>query len=256
MSLSRKCSGTGIRGCSKFIANWDEHLLCRECRDCSRESTCEVCRNWSGAIWSKHQKAMDRARVRKATKSRSLSVEDSRVPGHMAVADSSARPGDSVDLVAAQVFEPGSRGPSASRGVRSPSRVSTPRRALSPHRKRNGQSISPPCTSGTSSSSGSASGGSSLLGREVAHEVLVGVRWLGIDRVATAAMVVVPVLMNATGTTGLVIDLDMALRTIRRIATGTVRIVPETVIGLVAGLGLVTREHSCLPYPRHPSLGF
>ncbi len=94
------------------------------------------------------------------------------------------------------------------------------------------------------------------LGREVAHEVLVGVRWLGIDRVATAAMVVVPVLMNATGTTGLVIDLDMALRTIRRIATGTVRIVPETVIGLVAGLGLVTREHSCLPYPRHPSLGF
>lgn len=161
MSLSRKCPGNGDRGCAKFLPNWDVHPLCRDCRSCTRGTTCEVCIEWSGALWTKHQKALDRAMVKKAAVSRGLSAEDSRVPGHTTIATSLVRPGDSADAAAAQVpLEPRSHEPSASRGVSSLTQRATPHRATSPRRRSKAHTLSPPCTSGTDTdSSGSQSGG-------------------------------------------------------------------------------------------------
>lgn len=248
MSLSRKCPGNGDRGCAKFLPNWDVHPLCRDCRSCTQESTCEVCIEWSGTLWSKHQKALDRATVKKAAVSRSLSAEDSRVPGHTTVANNSVRLGDSADAVASQaLLEPRSRGPSASCGVRSPTRRSTPHRATSPRRRSKAHTLSSPGTSGTDSdSSGSHSGGfsrSPSAGK-------------GIDREATVAMVVVHVLTSVIDAIGQAIDLHMAVGMTRRIATGIDMIVLLAVLDLAAGLGLTILEDLRLHRLALPFQGF
>ena len=55
--MLNRCSGKQGRGCSRFLAEWDNHLLCHSCRDCSQDNPCHVCSDWSTLTWSKSIKA-------------------------------------------------------------------------------------------------------------------------------------------------------------------------------------------------------
>ena len=56
--MLNRCSGKQGRGCSRFLAEWDNHLLCHSCRDCSQDNPCDVCSEWSTLKWSKSIKAI------------------------------------------------------------------------------------------------------------------------------------------------------------------------------------------------------
>ena len=58
--MLNRCSGTQGRGCSRFLAEWDNHLLCHSCRDCSQDNPCDVCSYWSTLTWSKSIKAISK----------------------------------------------------------------------------------------------------------------------------------------------------------------------------------------------------
>ena len=51
--MNRRCAGMQGRGCARFIAEWDNHLLCPSCRSCSQDNTCDVCSVCSTLEWSK-----------------------------------------------------------------------------------------------------------------------------------------------------------------------------------------------------------
>ena len=51
--MLNRCSGKQGRGCSRFLAEWDNHLLCHSCRDSSQDNPCNVCSDWSTLMWSK-----------------------------------------------------------------------------------------------------------------------------------------------------------------------------------------------------------
>lgn len=58
--MLNRCSGKQGRGCSRFLAEWDNHLLCHSCRDCSQDNPCDVCSVWSTLTWSKSIKAISK----------------------------------------------------------------------------------------------------------------------------------------------------------------------------------------------------
>ena len=58
--MLNRCSGKQGRGCSRFLAEWDNHLLCHSCRDCSQDNPCDVCSEWSTLTWSKSIKAISK----------------------------------------------------------------------------------------------------------------------------------------------------------------------------------------------------
>lgn len=66
----------GIYGkCSKIMPYWDNHSVCRACRNfaCSQSSTCEVCADWSDDLWDRFHKCLKRsAQTKAAFKSRSF----------------------------------------------------------------------------------------------------------------------------------------------------------------------------------------
>ena len=71
----------GINGkCSKIMSYWDNHSVCRACRNyaCSPTSTWEVCADWSEELWKKKSKCLHRASQTKAFKPRSQT--SSQVP--------------------------------------------------------------------------------------------------------------------------------------------------------------------------------
>ena len=57
--MLNRCSGKQGRGCSRFLAEWDNHL-CHSCRDCSQDNPCDVCLDWSTLTWSKSIKAISK----------------------------------------------------------------------------------------------------------------------------------------------------------------------------------------------------
>ena len=58
--MNRRCAGMQGRGCARFIAKWDNHILCPSCRACSQDNTCNVCSVWSTFKWSKTMKAISK----------------------------------------------------------------------------------------------------------------------------------------------------------------------------------------------------
>ena len=71
----------GINGkCSKIMPYWDNHSVCRACRNyaCSPTSTCEVCADWSEELWKRISKCLHRASQARAFKPRSQT--SSQVP--------------------------------------------------------------------------------------------------------------------------------------------------------------------------------
>ena len=58
--MLNRCLGKQGRGCSRFLADWDNHLLCHSCRDCSQDNPCDVCSDWSTFTWSKYFKAISK----------------------------------------------------------------------------------------------------------------------------------------------------------------------------------------------------
>ena len=58
--MLNRCSGKQGRGCSHFLAEWDNYLLCHSCRDCSQDNPCDVCSDWSTLTWSKSIKAISK----------------------------------------------------------------------------------------------------------------------------------------------------------------------------------------------------
>ena len=53
--MLRQCRGRNLngKGCSRFIAEWDNHPVCFSCRDCSQDNPCDVCSVWDTCLWSK-----------------------------------------------------------------------------------------------------------------------------------------------------------------------------------------------------------
>ena len=60
LKMLNRCSGKQGRGCSRFLAEWDNHLLCHSCRDCSQDNPCDICSDWSTLTWSKSIKAISK----------------------------------------------------------------------------------------------------------------------------------------------------------------------------------------------------
>ena len=58
--MLNRCSGKQGRGCSRFLAEWDNHLLSHSCRDSSQDNPCDVCCDWSTFTWSKSIKAISK----------------------------------------------------------------------------------------------------------------------------------------------------------------------------------------------------
>ena len=58
--MLNRCSGKQGSGCSRFLAEWDNHLLCHSCRDCSQDNPYDVCSDWSTLTWSKSIKAISK----------------------------------------------------------------------------------------------------------------------------------------------------------------------------------------------------
>ena len=58
--MLNRYSGKQGRGCSRFLAEWDNHLLRHLCRDCSQDNPCDVCTDWSTLTWSKSIKAISK----------------------------------------------------------------------------------------------------------------------------------------------------------------------------------------------------
>ena len=59
--MLRQCVGIKGKGCSRFIADWDNLSLCFACRDCSQNNPCEVCSVWTTFLWSKASAAKGKA---------------------------------------------------------------------------------------------------------------------------------------------------------------------------------------------------
>ena len=59
--MLRQCVGIKGKGCSRFIADWDNHSLCFACRVCSQNNPCEVCSVWTTFLWSKASAAKAKA---------------------------------------------------------------------------------------------------------------------------------------------------------------------------------------------------
>ena len=71
----------GINGkCSKIVPYWDNHSVCRACRNdaCSPTSTCELCADWSEKLWKAFSKCLHRASQAETFKPRSQT--SSQVP--------------------------------------------------------------------------------------------------------------------------------------------------------------------------------
>ena len=58
--MLNRCSGKQGRGCSRFLTEWNNYLLCHSCRDCSQDNPCDVCSDWSTLTWSKSIKAISK----------------------------------------------------------------------------------------------------------------------------------------------------------------------------------------------------
>ena len=58
--MLNRCSGKQGMGCSRFLAEWDNDLLCHSCMDCSQDNLCDVCSDWSTLMWSKSIKAISK----------------------------------------------------------------------------------------------------------------------------------------------------------------------------------------------------
>ena len=58
--MLNRCSGKQGRGCSPFLVEWDNHLLCHSCRDCSQDNPLDACSDWSTLTWSKSIKAISK----------------------------------------------------------------------------------------------------------------------------------------------------------------------------------------------------
>ena len=58
--------------CSKIMPYWDNHSVCRACRNyaCSPTSTCEVCADWSEELWKFFSKCLRRASQARSFKPR------------------------------------------------------------------------------------------------------------------------------------------------------------------------------------------
>ncbi len=123
-SPSRVYPGKGGLGCSKFKPVWDNHLLCRACRNCNKENPCDICMFWTEDVWKSFQKSLvKKKRMQRVDNSRCLSSsEDTRAPVHMAV-DYQSQPGLVVPADLSTARTPSSHG---ARDSRSRSRTSTP----------------------------------------------------------------------------------------------------------------------------------
>ena len=64
--MLRRCVGIKGKGCSRFIADWDNHSLCFACRVCSQNNPCEVCSVWTTFLWSKASAAKAKADSRRS----------------------------------------------------------------------------------------------------------------------------------------------------------------------------------------------
>ena len=64
--MLRQCVGIKGKGCSRFIADWDNHSLCFACRVCSQNNPCEVCSVWTTFLWSKASAAKAKADSRRS----------------------------------------------------------------------------------------------------------------------------------------------------------------------------------------------
>ena len=60
IKMLNRCSGKQGRGCSRFLTEWDNHLLCHSCRDCSQDNPCDACSDLSTLTWSKSIKAISK----------------------------------------------------------------------------------------------------------------------------------------------------------------------------------------------------
>ena len=61
--MVRQCRGRNLngKGCSRFIAEWDNQPVCFSCRDCSQDNPCDVCSIWDTCLWSKASAAKAKA---------------------------------------------------------------------------------------------------------------------------------------------------------------------------------------------------
>ena len=66
--MVRQCRGRSLngKGCSRFLAEWDNHPVCFSCRDCSQDNPCEVCSVWDTCLWSKASATKAKAVSRRA----------------------------------------------------------------------------------------------------------------------------------------------------------------------------------------------
>ena len=64
--MLRQCVGFKWKGCSRFIADWDNHSLCFACRVCSQNNPCEVCSVWTTFLWFKASAAKAKADSRRS----------------------------------------------------------------------------------------------------------------------------------------------------------------------------------------------
>ena len=66
--MLRQCRGRNSngKGCSRFIAEWDNHPVCFSCRDCSQDNPCDVCSVWDTCLWSKASAAKAKAVSKRA----------------------------------------------------------------------------------------------------------------------------------------------------------------------------------------------
>ena len=64
--MLRQCVGIKGKGCSRLIADWDNHSLCFACRVCSQNNPCEVCSVWTTFFWNKASAAKAKADSRRS----------------------------------------------------------------------------------------------------------------------------------------------------------------------------------------------
>ena len=57
---NKRCSGGAGKPCSRIMPYWDNHEVCRSCRNnsCSPSQTCEVCSLWDEELWHKFHKCL------------------------------------------------------------------------------------------------------------------------------------------------------------------------------------------------------